>query len=299
MDRFFELKNFVEVVEAGSISGAAERMDIAKSAVSRSLKTLESRLGTSLLARTTRRQSLTDAGAALYERSINILADLESAEEAATERSNTLRGRLRIAAPQTFGQLHVAPAVLEFIAWQPELLIEADFSDRRVDLVREGFDMAIRLGVLADSTLRARRLSRISASVCASPDYLARFGTPQTPDELAHHHCIRYNRVANVNIWHYRDRNLQPGQVHVPFRALSDSGEFICKAAIAGLGIILAPDFLVDKALAAGTLVSVLHEYEWYEGDPSLYVHAVFPPSRRMSRRVRVFTDFLAERLPD
>lgn len=299
MDPFFELKTFVEVVEAGSLSGAADRLNVAKSVVSRRLKTLESRLGTPLMMRTTRRQSLTEAGEAFYERCVNLLADLESAEEAVTERDGTLRGRLRIAAPQIFGFTHVAPALLEFMARHPDLLIDVDFSDRRVDLVQEGFDMAIRVGVLADSTLRAHRLSRVRMAVCASPDYLARFGMPETPDDLGHHHCIRYSQVSNVNIWHYRDRDQRLGQVRVPIRALSSSGEFIREAAISGFGVMLSPTFLVSNALAAGTLVTVLDDYEWYDSAPELNVYAVFPPSRHRSRRVRMFTDFLAERLKD
>ncbi len=297
MDPFFELKNFVEVVEAGSLSGAADRLNVTKSVVSRRLKALESRLGTPLMTRTTRRQSLTEVGEEFYERSLNLLADLESAEEAVTAQEETLRGRLRIAAPQSFGFKHVAPVVLEFMTLYPDLLIDLDLSDRRVDLVREGFDVAIRVGVLADSTLRARRLGSVHLVVCASPGYLERCGTPKTPDDLRHHQCIRYSQVSSIHVWHYRDRKQRPGQVRVPIRALSSSGDFIREAAIAGFGVVLMPGFLVDEALSAGTLVPVLKNYEWYEAVSRPNVYAVFPPAQHRSRRVRVFTDFLAERL--
>ncbi|MGH8147497.1 MAG: LysR substrate-binding domain-containing protein [Rhodanobacteraceae bacterium] len=299
MDRFFELKVFVEVVEAGSLSGAADRLNVAKSVVSRCLKALESRLGAQLMVRTTRSQKLTESGAAFYERSLAVLAELDAAEEAVSDVGGTLRGRLRIAAPLTFGMLYVAPALLEFMDRHPDLLIDADFDDRRVDLVRDGFDMAIRVGVLPDSSLRARRLTRVRLVVCASPDYLEKFGLPRTPDDLEHHHCIRYSRVSNINVWHYRDGDKKTGQVHVPVRVLSTSGGFIRESAIAGVGLILVPTFGVGDALAAGSLVTVLDDYEWYEGAPDLNVFAVFPPGQYLSRRVRVFTDFIAERVHD
>lgn len=299
MDRFFELQNFVGIVEAGSISGAAKRRNIAKSVASRGLKSLESRLGTSLLTRTTRHLSLTEAGEAFYGRCINILADLESAEETVMVGQNALRGRLRIAAPQLFGRMHVTPCIIAFMAHHSDLLIDVDFSDRRVDLVGEGYDLAIRLGVLEDSTLRARRLCPIRTVICASPSYLARCGRPQEPADLAAHLCIRYNRVANIHVWHYRDRKRRLGQVRVPIRALSDSSEFARDAAVAGAGLILAPDYLVQDLLSKGTLVSILDEYDWFEGAPDLFAHAVFPPLPHIPLRVRAFTDSLAQHLAD
>lgn len=299
MDQFFELKTFVDVVEAGSLSGAAERLKVAKSVVSRRLKTLESRLGAQLLVRTTRRQSLTEAGEEFYERCRTVLAELEAAEGSVTESEDALCGRLRITAPQSFGLMHVTPAILEFMARHPDLLIDLDLNDRLVDLAREGFDMAIRIGALKDSTLRARRLSRVRMTVCASPDYLAHFGVPSVPEDLKRHYCIRYSQVSNINIWHYRDCAREPRQVRVPIRALTSSGDFVREAALAGFGVILVPTFLVCEALAAGKLISVLSEYEWYESAPDQNVYAVFPPTQHRSRRVRVLADFLAERLND
>lgn len=299
MDRFFELKVFVEVVEAGSLSKAAERLSVAKSVVSRCLKALESRLGVELMVRTTRQQKLTEAGEAFHERARAVLDELNAAEESVSTRHAALRGRLRIAVPLIFGMSHVAPAVLEFMTRHPELLIDIDFNDRRVDLVREGFDMAVRVGALADSTLRARRLMRIGMRVCASPQYFARFGTPKTPDDLAQHHCIRYRQVANVNVWHYLDGEKKPGQVQVPIRVLASGGEFMRDAAIAGFGLLLVPTFGVADALATGALVSVLDDYEWYEGSPDVNAYVVFPPGHRLPRAVREFADFLAERVHD
>lgn len=297
MNTFQELKIFVEVVESGSISGAAERLQIAKSAVSRRLNALESRLQVQLLTRTTRRQNLTEAGEVFYERSLAVLAELEAAEEAVSDADSALRGTLRISAPQSYGLAHVAPAVLEFMAEYPDILIDLDLTDRLVDMTREGFDLAVRVGVLQDSTLRARRFSDVQIVVCASPAYISRMGMPGTPDELVHHHCIRYSRVPNIHVWRYRDRSQQAGQVRVPIRTLSTSGDFMREAAVAGFGLALMPNFLVDDALRNGSLVQVLKAYEWHEAAPGQGVHVVFPPSPRRSRRVRVFADFLAERL--
>src|SRR5690625_1337459 len=297
MDRFFELRVFVQVVEAGSLSGAADQLNVAKSVVSRSLKALESRLGVQLMMRTTRRQHLTEAGEAFYERSLSVLAELEAAEESVSEADHALGGRLRIAAPQSYGLAYVAPVVLEFIERYPNGLIDLDLDDRLGDLADEGFDMAIRVGVLEDSALRARRLSRVRVMACASPGYLEQFGVPRTPDELKHHHCIRYSQVSRMSVWRYRDPANRTGQVRVPIRLLSSSGDFMREAAIAGFGIALMPDFLVDKAIAAGTLVTFLDDHEWFETAPGPAVHAVFPPTRHRSRRLGVFADFLAERL--
>ncbi|HLQ85146.1 MAG TPA: LysR family transcriptional regulator [Salinisphaeraceae bacterium] len=297
MDPFLELKAFVEIVEAESLSSAADRLNVTKSVLSRRLKALEERLDTQLLVRTTRRQSLTETGAAFYERSLAVLAELEAAEDSVTEADSALRGRLRIAAPQSYGLTHVTPPVIEFMQQYPNVLIDLDLNDRLVDMTREGFDMAIRVGALNDSTLRARRIGRVRMVVCASPDYFERFGVPGTPDDLKRHQCLRLNQLANLNTWHYRNREKKLGTVRVPIRALSSSGDFMREAAIAGLGIVLVPTFLIEQALRAGTLVTVLDEYEWYETAPEPSVYAVFPPSQHRTRRVRVFANFLAERL--
>lgn len=180
----------------------------------------------------------------------------------------------------------------------PDVLVDLDLNDRFVDMTREGFDMAIRIGVLKDSTLRARRLGAVRMTVCQSR-LLRTFRLPIEPDDLKHYQCIRYSQASSLNHWHYHDSEQRHGQVRVPIRALSSSGDFIREAAISGLGMILVPDFLVAAALAKCTLIPMLSEYEWYESAQNQNAYAVFPPTRHRSRRVRVFADFLAERLDE
>jgi DNA-binding transcriptional LysR family regulator len=293
MDRFADMQMLVSVVEAGSISAAADRLDLAKSAVSRRLAELEARLGTSLIHRTTRRLTLTDSGRAYYDRCVVILADLDEAEAAVSQAHQALKGRLRVALPHAFGLLHLAPLVQEFMALHPELRFELDFNDRQIDLLQEGFDLAIRIATLEDSSLIARRLAPIRHVVCASPEYLARHGTPQTAADLGRHVCLAYSNLADPGLWSFRGPDGQPGSVRVPVRLAASSGDFLIRAAIAGEGLILHPTFYVHEALRSGQLVQVLADHRW----PELSAYAVYPPTRHLSSRVRTFIDFLAERL--
>lgn len=293
MDRFADMQIYVSVVEAGSISAAAERMNLAKSAVSRRLADLEARLGVSLIHRTTRRLNLTDSGRAYYERCVVILADLEEAESAVSQAHRSLKGRLKVALPHAFGLLHLAPLIQEFMAEHPEVRFELDFNDRQIDLIQEGFDLAIRIATLADSSLIARRLAPIRHTVCASPAYLARHGTPQTAADLARHPCLVYSNLSDPGLWAYTSPDGQPGSVRVPVRLAASSGDFLIRAAIAGEGVILHPTFYVHDALRSGRLVGVLADHAW----PELSAYAVYPPTRHLSSRVRAFIDFVAERL--
>jgi len=293
MDRFADMQLYVSVVETGSISAAAERLNIAKSAVSRRLAELEARLGVSLIHRTTRRLNLTDSGRAYYDRCIVILADLDEAESAVSQAHQALKGRLRVALPHSFGLLHLAPLIQDFMIQHPEVRFELDFNDRQIDLMQEGFDLAIRIATLADSSLIARRLAPIRHAVCASPDYLARHGIPTTAADLSHHVCLAYSNLADPGLWSYRGPDGQPGQVQVPVRLAASSGDFLIRAAIAGEGLIMHPTFYLDEALRTGKLVKVLTDHTW----PELSAYAVYPPTRHLSTRVRAFIDFVAERL--
>lgn len=293
MDRFADMQLYVSVVETGSISAAAERLNIAKSAVSRRLAELEARLGVSLIHRTTRRLNLTDSGRAYYDRCIVILADLDEAESAVSQAHQALKGRLRVALPHSFGLLHLAPLIQDFMIQHPEVRFELDFNDRQIDLIQEGFDLAIRIATLADSSLIARRLAPIRHAVCASPDYLARHGTPATAADLPHHVCLAYSNLSDPGLWSYRGPDGQPGQVQVPVRLAASSGDFLIRAAIAGEGLIMHPTFYLDEALRTGRLVKVLTDHTW----PELSAYAVYPPTRHLSTRVRAFIDFVAERL--
>jgi DNA-binding transcriptional LysR family regulator len=293
MDRFADMQVYVSVVESGSISAAAERLNLAKSAVSRRLAELEARLGVSLIHRTTRRLNLTDSGRAYYDRCVVILADLEEAESAVSQAHQALRGGLKVALPHAFGLLHLAPLIQEFMALHPDVRFELDFNDRQIDLMQEGFDLAIRIATLADSSLIARRLSPIRHAVCASPDYLARHGTPDSASDLTHHACLVYSNLSDPGLWSYRGPDGQPGSVRVPVRLAASSGTFLIRAAIAGEGLILHPTFYLHEALNSGRLVKVLADHTW----PELSAYAVYPPTRHLSSRVRAFIDFLADRL--
>lgn len=293
MDRFADMKMFVAVVEAGSISAAAERLEVAKSAVSRRLSDLEARLGAELMHRTTRRLGLTDSGRALFERAQRLLADLEEAEQAVSQAHGAIRGRLKVALPLSFGLLYLAPLINEFMRLHPELEFELDFNDRQIDLMQEGFDLAIRIAKLPDSSLIARRLAPIRHALCASPDYLARHGTPLRAADLAGHAGLAYSNLANPGLWHYVGPGGQPGSVQVPVKLRANNGDFLCRAAIAGQGVILHPTFYLKDALRTGALLPLLTDHLW----PELNAYAVYPSTRHLSRRVRAFVDFLAEKL--
>lgn len=293
MDRFADMKMFVAVVDAGSVSGAAERLEVAKSAVSRRLTELEARLGAQLLHRTTRRLSLTDSGRAFFERAQRILADLEEAEQAVSQAHGALRGRLKVALPLSFGLLHLAGLIDEFMNLHPEMEFDLDFNDRQIDLMQEGFDLAIRIARLPDSSLIARKLAPIRHGLCASPGYLARHGTPLRAEELAGHAGLAYSNLANPGLWSYVGPDGQPGSVQVPVKLRANNGDFLCRAAIAGQGVILHPTFYFSDAIRSGELVPLLTDHAW----PELSAYAVYPPTRHLSRRVRAFVDFLAGKL--
>lgn len=293
MDRFAPLEIFVAVVEAGGIGAAADRLGLGKSAVSRRLAELETRLGATLIHRTTRRLNLTDDGRAFYERSVAILADLEEAESAVRQAHGALTGRLKVTLPQSFGLLHLAPLIQAFMARHPDLRFELDFNDRQADLVQEGFDLAIRIARLEDSSLIARRLCPIRSGVYASPDYLARRGTPATAADLKAHTCLVYSNIRDPDLWTCTGPDGRPVSVRVPVGLASSSGEFLLRAALAGQGLIRSPTFFVHEALKAGRLAPVLADHAW----PELSAYAVYPPTRHLSGRVRAFIDYLAEAL--
>jgi DNA-binding transcriptional LysR family regulator len=292
MDRLEEMQTFARLVEAGSISGAAERLSVGKSAVSRRLADLEERLGVQLFRRTTRRLDLTDTGRSFYERCLRILEDVEEAEAAVSEAHGTLRGRLRVAVPLSFGLNHLVPAFAQFMAEHPELMLDLDFNDRQVDLLAEGFDAAVRIAELGDSSLIARRLAPIRHLVCASPGYLARHGAPETPEALAEHPCLVYGNAPAPGLWACIDPSGARRSVRVRPLLLANNGDCLREAAEAGLGIAMEPSFILYRAVEAGRLTPILTEYEW----PRLAAHVVYPQTRHLSRRVRALVDFLAER---
>ncbi len=292
MHRFEELQAFVAVVEAGSFTAAADRLDQAKSAVSRRVAALEERLGVQLLRRTTRRLNLTDTGRSFYERSARILADLDEAESAVLQQHGELRGTLRVALPLSFGVRHMGDVIAEFAKQHPRVEFDLELNDRRVDLVQEGADLAIRIGRLQDSTLIARRLFEARTVVCASQSYLDARGVPATPSELQTHDCLAYGNIQEPGRWPFTDLNGDRHHVHVNITMSANSGDFLCEAAVQGLGIVLQPTFIAGEKICTGELVPVLQDYEW----PVSPAYAVYPPTRHLSHRVRAFIDFLAER---
>jgi len=291
MDRFDDLQAFVAVVDAGSFTAAAERLDIAKSAVSRRVSALEERLGVQLLRRTTRKLNLTDTGQSFYQHSARILADLEEAETAVAQEHGELRGNLRVALPLSFGLRHMCGPIAEFNRQHPRVTFDLDLNDRRIDLLAEGVDLAIRIGRLADSTLIARRLFEARTVVCASPEYLERHGTPQAPEDLVDHDCLVYSNLPDPGRWVCTGKAGERHVVEVNVSLTASSGDFLCATAIAGQGIAVQPTFIAGDAISRGELQPLLADYDW----PVTPAYAVYPPTRHLSYRVREFIDFLAK----
>ena len=282
-----DLETFVAVADAGGVSGAARRLGLPKSIVSRRLSRLESELKTQLLTRTTRGAALTEAGATFREHAARVVAELEAARDSLSPEGE-LRGLLRIAAPLSFGTTHLAPLIAEFAKRHPALQITTSYGDRFVDLVAEGFDVAIRLGWLPDSSLVARRIGPVTGRLVATPDYVKAHGAPQSLEDIANHAAL----MQGTEIWRVRDGD-QVIALHPQGRFKADNGQALVSAVLAGLGIAMLPDFLIDEHIASGALVTLLPHYPMPEA--GLYV--VRPPGDHPSRKVRVFTDMLVERL--
>jgi DNA-binding transcriptional LysR family regulator len=291
MDRLEALEYFVDVADLGGFSAAARKLGTSRSHVSKQVAALEERLGVRLLQRTTRRVSLTDEGRAFRERIGAVLEELHEAEEAISDRQGSARGRLRISAPVTFGTRYLGAALADFMAANPNLEVELDLSDRFVDLVDGGFDLAIRIGVLRESSLIAARICATGGGVCASPAWLAEHGTPNDPAELSGHHCLRYSYASTSSVTF--TRGVQERTVKLAGRLLANNGEVLIDAAVAGLGVTLAPDFLLAEPLRDGRLVSILEDWTLRVGGA---VWAVYPHRRHLSARVRLFVDFLRAR---
>lgn len=291
MGQLEEMQTFIRVVEAGSISKAAGQLGMAKSGVSRRLVELESRLGVRLMNRTTRRSSLTEAGRAFYAGATKLLSDVSELNAATADTDALLEGTLRLAVPLSFGLYHLAPAIDEFLRDNPDLNFNIDFSDRRIDLVEQGVDLAIRIADLGDSTLQARRICPVRILLCASPAYLERHGTPQKPEDLASHEVLHYDSGGGSSL---RLVDGQGGEfvVQTHPRIVANNGDFLRDMAMAGHGIILIPSFIAWEAIAAGDLVSILPDF----CPPQRNAYAVYPQTRYLSRRARKFIDFLVER---
>lgn len=292
VDRFLAFRSFARVVEHGSFARAAERLEVSTSAVSRQVAELEAHLDVRLLNRTTRKLSLTEAGQAFYERCVALLADLDEAEASVRASAVLPKGTLRITCGVSFGVRYLAPAIAEFCARHPQVLFDIDLSDRTVDLVDEGFDLAVRIGNLRHQGLVSRRIGWTRAVCCASPAYLAKHGTPKTPAELASHECITYTHVPVPNVLTFADRTGETHSVRIPTRHRTNNGRMSAALAVDGLGISYEPDFIVAPEVRAGRLVRLLPDFE----PPQAPIAVVYPSRRHLSAKVRTFVDFVAER---
>jgi DNA-binding transcriptional LysR family regulator len=278
---------FVRVVETGSFARAAERMGLSKPVLSRRVARLEERLGARLLTRTARGAQPTQVGQAYYARASSILADLEAAQEVVAEAVTQVAGPIRLSAPLSFGVAHLAPALAEFAKLHPAVELDIEFEDRNVDLAGGGYDLAVRIGRLADSALVARRIAPVRKHALASPAYLAAHGTPLRPAELAGHASLAYGNEQ----WRFRIGERWE-TVRVQPRMRTNNGEMLRAAATAGLGICLLPSFIAAPAIADGSLEVILQEFPLEEGA----LHAVMPPGRAITARVRALVDFLVGR---
>lgn len=292
MDSLNAMEVFVRVVQAGSFSAAARSLDLTPSAVSKQIGRLEDRLAARLINRTTRQLKLTEVGAAFFERSTRILADVAEAEQAVVDLHGAPRGVLRLNVPAAFGHLHIAPLLPEFLALYPEVTVDLSFNDRFIDLVEEGVDVVIRIGELADSSLIARRLAPNRRVVCGTPAYLQAKGAPRVPEDLERHNCLVYTYRASRNDWRFSGPDGEEMVVHVSGNLEANNAEALRVTVLEGLGLALLPLWLVGEDLKAARLVEVLPDYH----APDSSIHAIYPPGRHLSPKVRSFVDFLAEK---
>jgi len=290
MDRFDEMRTFAAVVDAGSFVRAAEALQVSKTAVSRLVADLEARLGVRLLHRTTRRLSLTAEGELFHARCRELLAGVDEAEAEVTAGASEAVGLLRLNVPVSFGLLHLAPLWPAFLQQHPRVTLDVTLSDRIVDLVDEGYDLAVRIARLPASTLVSRKLSATRLVLCASPEYLRRHGGPSHPEEIAQHTVFTYTLLATGDTWNF-DGPQGPVSVKVTPVMRSNSGDTCCAAALQHQGIVLQPSFMVGQHLRSGALVEILPEYRSLE----LGVYAVYASRRHVLPKVRVLIDFLVE----
>ena len=293
MGQLEDMAMFVRIVDAGSITKAADQLDIAKSAVSRRLKDLETRLGTQLMNRTTRQSHLTEAGVHYYQRANSILGEVDALNETTSGVKMQLEGTLKMTAPLSFGLLHLNEVINDYANQHPDLSFELKFSDRHIDLVEEGYELAIRISELQDSSYQAKSLTTIRTVICASPEYLRRMGTPNNLAELQGHDFLHYGLSAQNHI-ELIDSQGQTQTFSIPKnpKMKANNGDFLLDMAVRGHGIIFAPTFIAYQALARGELIPILKDYKL----PVFNAYAVYPQNRFLSQRCRLLINFIAER---
>ena len=286
------LQTFMRIADGGSLSAAARATGRSLPAISRSLVQLEAELGVRLIHRTTRRIHLTDAGAQYLERCRRILAEVDEANASVSNLDRLLAGPITLTAPVLFGQLHIAPAVSEFLGLHPEVSVSLMLSDSLSNIVEEGIDLAVRIGRLADSGLVARKLGEVRRVACASPAYLKRHGTPRTPKDLANHSCLQFGALSPTPYWDFHEAG-KPRQVRIQGNFSCNQGAPVIAAARDGLGIVFALSYQVQALVAKGELRVVLQAYE----APAFPVSVILPSGRLQPARVRALADFLQQRI--
>ncbi|MEX0971022.1 MAG: LysR family transcriptional regulator [Paracoccaceae bacterium] len=291
MGRLSEMEAFIAVVDQGGFTDAARRLNLSKSAVSKHVAALEERLAVRLLNRTTRRVNPTEIGLAYYDRAIAVLKDANEADEMVTAMQSDPRGLLRISAPVSFGLRHLMPVITEFLAAYPDVSVNVVFEDRFTELVAEGYDAALRIGVLEDSSLKMRKLARATMLLLAAPDYLQKHGTPRSIDDLSKHTLLHYSLMAAGNVWRLTSPSGEERQVRVGGRLTANNGDALLQATERGLGIAFAPSFMACEALKSGRLMQILPELPARD----IGVHIVYPEGRYLQPKLRVLIDFLAE----
>lgn len=292
MDTLTSMKVFTTVVGAGSFTMASDRLNMSRAMVSKYVTYLESHLATRLLNRTTRRISLTETGTVYYERCVQIISDVQEAEQTAGRLTARPRGTLKITMPVAFGIHRLGSVIADYLSHHTEVKLDISLNDRYVDLIEEGFDLAIRIGKLSESRLIARKLGVAQSVVCASPAYLKRHGSPAQPSDLAYHSCLGYAYTNSGNEWHLKSAE-KIEIIHIAGTIKANNGDLLRLAALNGAGLIFQPLFIVEEDLQAGRLVRVLPEYASNE----FGIYAIYPSRKHLSAKVRTFVDFLVERL--
>lgn len=290
MGQLEAIEIFIRVVEAGGIGKAADQLNMAKSAVSRRLSELESRLGVKLIHRTTRRSNLTEAGNAFYQQALKVVTAFAELTQSVNEGDQSLSGTLRIAVPLSFGLNHLTKVFDVFAKCHPGIRLDIDFSDDEVDLIGSGFDMAIRISDLKDSSMQARKIAPVKFAIVASPEYLAKHGTPKTLQELKQHKLLKYGNDV-MNAWRLTDLKGETHDISFDSHLQANNGDFLREMTKTGHGIALQPTFIVWRDLQSGALVKVLEDFS----RPDIYVYAVYPRNRFVSNKTRAMIDFLLD----
>lgn len=288
MNRWEGVNEFVAVAETESFTRAAKRLGVSTAQVSRQVSALEARLASKLFYRTTRRVSVTETGQVFYRHCRQVLDALEDAERSITDLHQSPRGKLRLTAPVTYGEKMIAPLINDFVVRYPALDVEMDMTNQKLDLIGGGYDLAIRLGQLEDSSMMARRLSSRTLYVCASPQYLATHGTPHALSELEQHNCLQ----GNLDYWRFQEQGVARN-VRISGNIRCDSGRALLDAALKGIGIVQLPDYYVQSALDSGRLLPLLSHYQ--EDDDGIW--ALYPHNRHLSPKIRLLLDFLVDSL--